>query len=810
MQIVLKRARRSGGTGYEPMGAGNSAFETANDMAPHVNYVHVVPGRLKPGFDGPDRHEFSRYVGNLRALNAGLLDAYLLKSLDGFSITPTMDKYVMVKCGKGRNKICLFRKGAPLKQRRAKKTKGEMDESGAPPPIQMVELGLYSVRDRWAVNLVEKLRSEGVAVVTYDVQTSDSKLLLGAAEANLNYDDNEAEEGPEALSSGAKPAQTLGDGFLSVKSKTVAVDAALLSNETLVDMLTELARRSGTPHPLVYDKVVRCLGWKHDHSPYASDTEPLMQPNGKYAVMTSEYESVNVPGMYFAGTLSHGKDWLRSAGGFIHGFRYTSRALFRILEAKRANGKGGVAGNNWPATAVFPLVEVWDGTAILRAVQTPFTGFLDKLFDRINTASGPYQMVAVLGDGVVFQCSSPDAAADAKARQPPTVTAEYLEEIPVSYFNKRYAGRPRLIWHFGYEQQRQSLHDSRRKGTLFQVHIWWHSGDCNDGSSRSSGGGDAEYKEVLRIGEDLNTNWGAYETRVRVGEWIYTKVAELRKAPTHNADVAREAAVALAAKQAQEQADRKAGAAKVLRDVKERRKSHAASCSAGAETNPECVIARKRLESSQAAAMTFMKNPPQQSSTGAGASSSQQHPLQSPRKRVDVSTMLPKDVADGHGDIPESEPWEEELQRCNSAGAWKVYGDAGDAGGYSRKQVICALQLGRRWPGGRVELNVVNNCNTTVSLWHGTKLYFNPPAMVARALLAPGEGARYVSHEKELWSIRGGDAAEHAALEVDLANGIVQDFILRGDGEHASNVCATIVEVSVSSLRLGVGDEELL
>jgi hypothetical protein len=46
------------------------------------------------------RHDFvaweSRYVGNLRAINAGLLDAYLLKSLDGFSITPTMDKYLMV------------------------------------------------------------------------------------------------------------------------------------------------------------------------------------------------------------------------------------------------------------------------------------------------------------------------------------------------------------------------------------------------------------------------------------------------------------------------------------------------------------------------------------------------------------------------------------------------------------------------------------------------------------------------------------------------------------------------------------------
>jgi hypothetical protein len=35
-----------------------------------------------------------------------------------------------------------------------------------------------------------------------------------------------------------------------------------------------------------------------------------------------------------AGELSHGKDYLKAAGGFIHGFRYTARALFRILAAK--------------------------------------------------------------------------------------------------------------------------------------------------------------------------------------------------------------------------------------------------------------------------------------------------------------------------------------------------------------------------------------------------------------------------------------------------------------------------------------------
>ena len=698
-------------------------------------------------------HDVIRYVGNLRAINAGLLDAYLLKSLDGFSITPTMNKYVMVKCGDGRKKICLFRKGAPIQQRRSKNSKanGDAQATSPPPPIQMIELGLYSTRDTWAVDLVERLRKEGV-VVTYDVQASDSKLLLGAAEANLQ-DDAEAETDAANEGGGIKPPQTLADGFLSVQSKTVSVNANFLANETLVDLLTELARRSGTPHPLVYDRVVRCLGWKHDNSPYAHDTKPLMQPNGKYAVMTSEYESVNVPGMYFAGTLSHGKDWLRSAGGFIHGFRYTSRALFRILEAKRAGGRSAADNhardsekNWWPATTVFPLLEVWDGTAILRpngcdgadwtgirgggsaestergasngdgdagdagaagadgyeygkeydsecdrfeaAPQAPFTRFLDKVFDRINTASGPYQMVAVLGDGVVFQCAA--AGNDAGTTAPPSITGEYLEEIPISYFNAQYSDQPRLIWHFGYEQQRQSLHDSRRKGTLFQIHIWFHSGDCGGGEGKRAPN---EFKEVLRIGEDLNTNWGAYETRVRVGEWIYTKLSELRKAPSLNADAALAAAAAAAAKHAQEKIDQKVGAARVLADVKQRRQAHTAACIAGADDLPECTIARHHLEAAQAAAIAFVEQAPAKAAAGGDA----HRPRQVPRKHVDVTALLPDGVTDGNGDIPDIEPWAEELQRCNSARAWKVYGDTGDTGGHSRKQAICALQLGRRW-----------------------------------------------------------------------------------------------------------------
>ena len=46
-------------------------------------------------------------------------------------------------------------------------------------------------------------------------------------------------------------------------------------------------------------------------------------------------------------------------------------------------------------------------------------------------------------------------------------------------------------------------------------------------------------------------------------------------------------------------------------------------------------------------------------------------------------------------------------------------------------------------------------------------------------LLLPGEGARFISHERELWVVErfGGIAVRE--WEVDIAHGIVQDIVLR-------------------------------
>ena len=54
--------------------------------------------------------------------------------------------------------------------------------------------------------------------------------------------------------------------------------------------------------------------------------------------------------LYFAGTLGHGLDFQKSAGGFIHGFRYSARVLFKLLKERRDAGpedRGGGQEAEW-------------------------------------------------------------------------------------------------------------------------------------------------------------------------------------------------------------------------------------------------------------------------------------------------------------------------------------------------------------------------------------------------------------------------------------------------------------------------------
>ncbi|TMS14755.1 FAD-dependent oxidoreductase domain-containing protein 2 [Larimichthys crocea] len=141
-----------------------------------------------------------------------------------------------------------------------------------------------------------------------------------------------------------------------------------------------------------YDRVIRCLGFKFNFSVFDSSACPPHSDNakGRLPGVTAWYEGTGTPGLFVLGTAAHSRDYRTSAGGFIHGFRYTARAVHRVLEQRYHN-------NRWPSTKLLT------------------TQLLSWVLKRIGEASGPYQMFEVLADVILLRGSQ----------------CEYVEEFPI-------------------------------------------------------------------------------------------------------------------------------------------------------------------------------------------------------------------------------------------------------------------------------------------------------------------------------------------------------------------------------------------
>jgi hypothetical protein len=155
------------------------------------------------------------------------------------------------------------------------------------------------------------------------------------------------------------------------------------------------ARADEVTRDLRYDRVIVCTGFRFDPAIFDGDCRPELVIDDRFPAQTPEWESTNVPGLHFAGTLMQVRDFKRSTGGFIHGFRYCVRALHRMLE-RRDHGV------EWPH-AVLPA----DPEALAEAVIA-----------RVNRTSALWQQFEVMCDLIVIE-------ADGRAR--------YFEELPVDY-----------------------------------------------------------------------------------------------------------------------------------------------------------------------------------------------------------------------------------------------------------------------------------------------------------------------------------------------------------------------------------------
>lgn len=139
----------------------------------------------------------------------------------------------------------------------------------------------------------------------------------------------------------------------------------------------------GEAEVLTYDRVICCTGFRFDDSIFDDSCRPELTINDRFPAQTAAWESVNVPGLYIAGTLTQMRDFKKYTSGFIHGFRYNARALYRILEARYHD-------NAWPS----------------RDVELDSRSLTEAMIERINTTSGLWQMFGYFCDALIPEGSS--------------------------------------------------------------------------------------------------------------------------------------------------------------------------------------------------------------------------------------------------------------------------------------------------------------------------------------------------------------------------------------------------------------------
>jgi len=216
----------------------------------------------------------------------------------------------------------------------------------------------------------------------------------------------------------------------------------------------EEAARIAESKRFQYDRVISCMGFRFDPSPFSTlprteDNEHLrksasastlkLTPGvGKYPAISASYESMDdkFPNLYTVGTLQHARDFRKGAGGFIHGYRYLVRTLFKMLLQRNH----AVA---WPGVQLpkelqgtlswAPPASNVRGSAAVSPLVRSLTDFI---LHRTNQQSATYQMYSVLSEVGILKF--PEQAGGETNAQTGTMKGmememEWIKDVPVDY-----------------------------------------------------------------------------------------------------------------------------------------------------------------------------------------------------------------------------------------------------------------------------------------------------------------------------------------------------------------------------------------
>jgi thioredoxin reductase len=167
-----------------------------------------------------------------------------------------------------------------------------------------------------------------------------------------------------------------------LKSQNAVIDAKATEITKENDVYTvraEMTAAEGHEIVLTYDHVIACTGFQFDNSIFAPDIQPALRHFDKFPVMTGEWESENVKGLFFAGTIMQSCDYKKTMSGFIHGFRHNVKSLAELITAR-------VQGTDYPT--------------VITALSEP--ELRDTIIDRISTASGIFLQPGFMADVILL------------------------------------------------------------------------------------------------------------------------------------------------------------------------------------------------------------------------------------------------------------------------------------------------------------------------------------------------------------------------------------------------------------------------
>ena len=163
-----------------------------------------------------------------------------------------------------------------------------------------------------------------------------------------------------------------------LKSQNALIDGEItaikkLENEQLCVSI-KYGHADGEVEDIIYDKIILCAGFKLDDSIFGESCKPELKINNKFPALKANWESTNIPHLYFAGTLMQGNDYKKCTSAFIHGFRYCVKSLVSIFKNEHHN-------------------EDWH----TREFQLESNSVSDIIIKRVNKTSALWQLFGFLG-----------------------------------------------------------------------------------------------------------------------------------------------------------------------------------------------------------------------------------------------------------------------------------------------------------------------------------------------------------------------------------------------------------------------------